>query len=450
MKNRAPLEKSHPLPPGYGITKTIETTTGAVYFLKNAANEQQVLKKIEINEVNRHWIRIETECLKRVGDYIDQRTEDGYCYITQRCYAQEDGWIDLKDFLATQPITHETLEIIKGKVNQELNRLTALGITHNDIKEDNFKYNIHTGALRAIDFGNALVNDIPLPAGQLMAMSQEDIDRRKQEESQNDDNLGFDFSPTARPDQPEAVEKMCQALGGKNIGTKAATLLSAIKKDPHRFFRANYRDFQSTAQRLAQLSQANCTIDNHGSFKTCLNTLLQIQTQFDTAFSGLDLEQTQHAIGQIQTQIQSNKQAIAANEKTWRYTLLGNASTPGQNNIKLNKINENLLIKINTLQNQEKNLELYTTARSRINAEFKAIHKHIETAKNTPVATEAVAEKATSPAESSTSWLSSLSLAATGAVGIVLASAATLLPYALSSLSSAMTEDPTSNTTFSP
>ena len=284
-----------------------------------------------------------------------------------------------------------------------------------------------------------------------MAMSQEDIDRREQEKSQNDDNLGFDFSPTARPDQPEAVEKMCQALGRKNIGTKAETLLSDIKKDPHRFFRANYRDFQSTAQRLAQLSQANCTIDNHGSFKTCLNTLLQIQTQFDTAFSGLDLEQTQHAIGQIQTHIQSNQQAIAANEKTWRYTLLGNASTPGQNNIQLNKINENLLNKIKTLQNQEKNLKLYTTARSTINAEFKAIHKHIETAKNTPVATEAVAEKATSPepAESSTSWLSSLNLAAAGAVGMVLTGAATLLPYALSSLSSAMTEDPASNTTFS-
>jgi len=103
MKNRAPLEKRNPLPPGYGITKTIETTTGAVYFLKNAANEQQVLKKIEINEVNRHWIRIETECLKRVGDYVDHRTEDDYCYITQRCYAQEDGWIDLKYFSADHP-----------------------------------------------------------------------------------------------------------------------------------------------------------------------------------------------------------------------------------------------------------------------------------------------------------------------------------------------------------
>jgi hypothetical protein len=237
----------------------------------------------------------------------------------------------------------------------------------------------------------------------------------------------------------------------QSIQQQANTLLSSLKESNSTLtqgdtFEAQYKTF---IQQVFQLNQLTCDSTNHEKFDQCLVSLLNTQAQFDNAFPQLDPSDVERSIQQIINETLKNQQAIDANEKKLTYRLFGNLSTAGQNNIALKSKNDVLSKELSNKQQELSNLHLYRTGRAATNEALKAIYQKIELAKNTPVATEAVAEKATSPAESSTSWLSSLNLAAAGAVGMVLTGAATLLPYALSSLSSAMTEDPASNTTFS-
>ena len=205
-----------------GDTKVL-TGTGQVEFFYDRSGNYVVKKIIERNSVNDYWVGIEAACLSDTKDLIRVNQDEKHCFIYQNFYAPHEGWVDLKDIVLSDYAK------IKDKVDQALAILKDMGINHNDIKEDNIRFNVFTGEIKLIDYGYAYRSDTKQPANMLFAMSS----KLYSKVTGNFEELGPSFYANSQDSNVKnirMIERLKNNSAKEKIGHKLFNQLQRIEK----------------------------------------------------------------------------------------------------------------------------------------------------------------------------------------------------------------------------
>ena len=214
------LERNFVKVNGVSGRSEVKTGTGQVEFFYDHSGSYVVKKIIERNPVNDYWFGVEIACLSDTKDLIYSAQDEKHCFIYQNFYAPHEGWVDLKDIVLSDYAK------IKDKVDQALAILKGMGINHNDIKEDNIRFNVFTGEIKLIDYGYAYRSDTKQPANMLCAMSS----KLYSKVTENFEELGPSFYANSQDSNVKNI-KMIKFLTNESAKEKIGhTLFNQLRR----------------------------------------------------------------------------------------------------------------------------------------------------------------------------------------------------------------------------